>query len=257
MERYGSTNPVAALARWRIGRAASGRSCSKSRPHETGPMKRDADPVSIRPAEPRDAETLANLHLACSRAQPGGFMHRLGRRFFVTYYRILLGERTTLVLVADAGADGLVGLVSATLDSRRQLEAIRKGRFRLLLAVIPELLRSPSLSWEIWVRSRSLSPKARGDGYVVSSGARIAYWGWLPGRPSHGRSLSLIKEVLRQLEGLGASKVSLETDHLNRKAELMLRLSGAQVARVMTTRDGRERAVLEYVLGPNARPGTT
>lgn len=213
-------------------------------------MKHDEDSILIRRADPRDAEPLANLHFSCSLAQPGGFMHRLGRKFFVRYYQILLSERMTVIMCADAGRDGIVGLVSATLDSRRQLEAIRKGRFKLLLAVIPVLIRRPSLIWEIYVRNRSLSPRSPGDEYVVSSGARIAYWGWLPNHRSRGQSTSLIKEVLRSLETLGASTVRLETDRLNRKVEVVHRLMGARVVKVLVTRDGRERIVLEYGLSP-------
>jgi hypothetical protein len=213
-------------------------------------MKRDEGSISIRPADPRDAESLAHLHFICSQAQPGAFMHRLGQRFFAKYYRILLGERTTVILVADAGRDGIVGFVSATLDSGRQLEGLRKGRFKLLLAVLPVLIRRPSLIWDMYVRSRSLSRRAPGEAYIVSSGARIAYWGWLPNYPAHGQSTSLIREVLRTLERLGASKVRLETDRLNRKAEVMHRFMGAQAVEVLVTRDGRERIVLEYGLSP-------
>jgi hypothetical protein len=219
-------------------------------------MKSEAATISIRLAALRDAERLANLHFVCSAAQPGGFMHHLGRRFFVEYYRILLTERSTVVLVADAGADGLVGLVSATLDSRRQLQALRRARLRLLLASVPALVRSPRLSRELWVRERALSPAARGDEYVVTSGARIAYWGWLPGYPAHGQSTALVKEVLRRLERLGASRVSLETDRLNRKVEIMHRFLGARDVKVLTTRDGRERTVLEYVLRPDGQHAT-
>ncbi len=140
-------------------------------------MKHHEDSILIRRADPRDAESLAHLHFNCALAQPGGFMHRLGQKFFVKYYQILLGEHMTVILCADAGRDGIVGLVSATLDSKRQLDAIRKGRFKLLLAVIPVLIRRPSLIWEIYVRNRSLSARSPGDEYVVSSGARIAYWG--------------------------------------------------------------------------------
>jgi hypothetical protein len=215
-------------------------------------MEKETNPIVIRPAEPRDAELLGNLHFTCSVAQPGAFMHRLGRGFFIAYYRILLREPTSVILVADALADGLVGFVSATLESRRQLDAIRSGRYRLLLAALPELIRSPSLSWEVLVRERATSAGARGDEYVVSSGPRIAYWGWLPGYPAHGRSTSLIKEVLLRLESLGARSVKLETDRVNRKVEVMQRFLGARVVKVLTTPDGRERTVLEYVLGPKA-----
>jgi hypothetical protein len=213
-------------------------------------MQPNEGSILIRPAEPRDAGSLASLHLACSSVQPGGFMHRLGRKFFVKYYEILLRERTTVILCADAGKDGIVGLVSATLDSRKQLEAIRRGRLQLLLAVIPALVRAPSLAWEVWVRNRALSPRSSGDEYFVSSGARIVYWGWSPGHRSHPPATSLITEVLRRLEELGARSVSLETDRLNRKVEVMHRLMGAHVSKVLVTRDGRERTVLEYALRP-------
>lgn len=205
--------------------------------------------VAIRPAGPRDAEALAALHLACARAQPGGFMHHLGRRFFVAYYRILLAEPTTLVLVAEAGAEGLLGFVSATLESSRQLEALRRGSLGLLLSVIPVLIRSPSLAAQILVRRRALSPAARGTGYCVASGPRIAYWGWSPGHPARGGATALLKELLQRLERLGVTRVCLETDQLNRKAELVHRLLGARVVDVLRTRDGRERRILEYALG--------
>jgi hypothetical protein len=220
-------------------------------------MEKETNPIVIRPAGPRDAELLGDLHFTCSGAQPGAFMHRLGRGFFVAYYRLLLREPTTVILVADAGADGLVGLVSATLDSRRQLDAIRSGRSRLLLAALPALIRSPRLVWEVLVRERSTSARAGGDKYIVSSGPRIAYWGWLPGYPAHGRSTSLIKEVLLRLEMLGASRVSLEIDRFNRKVEVMNRFLGARVVKVLTTPDGRERIILEYVLGPKAEQHAT
>ena len=64
-------------------------------------------------------------------------MHHLGRRWFVKYYEIILREPTSVVLCAEAAGDGLVGLASATLDSKKQLEAIRNGEFKLMLAIIP------------------------------------------------------------------------------------------------------------------------
>ena len=215
-------------------------------------MKRGERPIPIRPADPRDAESLARLHFTCSHAQPGGFMHRLGPRFFLAYYRILLREPTTVILVADAGRDGVLGFVSATLDSKRQLEAIRRRRLGLLVAAIPALIRTPGLLWDVYLRNRSLSPGAMGEGFGISSGARIAYWGWLPTHPSHGQATLLIREVLRTLASLGASTVRLETDRVNRKVEVMHRLLGARVVESLVTRDGRERIVFEYALGPTA-----
>jgi hypothetical protein len=213
----------------------------------------DGNAIVIRPAEPRDADALAGLHHACSAAQPDAFMHRLGLGFFLAYYRVLLREGTSVTLVADAGVDGIVGIVSATLDATRHNAAIHDARWTLLLATIPALLRCPRLAWEVLNRERSLSPGASGDGYGVRSGPRIVYWGWLPGYPSHGQSVALLKEALRRLGSLGANKVSLEADRLNRKVEVTHRMLGARVVSVLKLPDGRERSVLEYTLRPAPR----
>lgn len=177
-------------------------------------------------------------------------MHHLGKRFFVKYYQIILSERTSLVLCADAGRDGIVGLVSATLDSKKQLEAIREGRFKLFLAVIPALIRKPSLIWAVWIRYRSLSAKMHGEGFIVGSGARIVYWGWLPDYPSKGKSTRLMEELIHFMENLGASELQVEIDRLNRKVEVTHQLLGAHFVKKFTTRDGRERIIMEYKLNP-------
>ncbi|MBN1828331.1 MAG: hypothetical protein JW884_04190, partial [Deltaproteobacteria bacterium] len=143
---------------------------------------------------------MANLHFACSLAQPGAFMHRLGRRFFFKFYQIILNHPTSVVMCADAERDGIVGLVSATLDAKSDFEAIRKGRFQLFWAALPALIRKPSLLWAVYIRNKSLSPKVLGEGFCVGSGARVAYWGWLPDYPSKGKSIQLMEEFLRLME---------------------------------------------------------
>ena len=177
-------------------------------------------------------------------------MHRLGQRFFVKYYQIILSDRTSVVLCADAGKDGIVGLVSATLDSEKQLEAIRKGRFKLFWAVIPTLIHKPGLIWDVYIRNMSFSARVLGEGFIVGSGARIAYWGWLPDYPLKGKSTCLLKELMHIMENLGASEVQLEVDRLNRKVEVIHRLLGAHVVKRFTTKDGRERIVMHYELNP-------
>jgi len=208
----------------------------------------DEGSVKIRLAHPSDAELLGKIHFICSSVQPGGFMHHLGRRFFVKYYKIILKLRTSVVLCADAGRDGIVGFVSATLDAKDQLDAIRKGRLKLFWAAIPGLARKPSQLWGVYIRNRSLSAKIVGEGFVLGSGPRIVYWGWLPGYPSKGKSICLMEELMRLMKSLGASKLHLEVDHINRKVEIIHRLLGAKVIRKFITRDGRERIVMEHNL---------
>jgi hypothetical protein len=210
----------------------------------------DENSVRIRRAHPHDAEQLARLHFICSSVQPGSFMHHLGLRFFIKYYQIILKEKTGVVLCADKGKDGIVGLVSATLDSKKQLEAVKKERFKFFLILIPVLIRKPSLMRAMYIRNLSFSAKQIGEGFISSSGIRICYWGWLPGCPSKGKSTHLLIELIRYLENLGVRTMQLEVDRINRKVEVMHRLLGAKAVKEFTTKDGRARIVMEYRLNP-------
>jgi hypothetical protein len=204
--------------------------------------------IEFRFANCYDAKQLAKLHYLCSQAQPGGFMFKLGRRFFLEYYRILLRERTTVVLCADAGRDGIVGLISASTDVKKEIEALRKGRYKLLLAALPNLIRQPSLIRTVISREKSLSPTSMGEGFIVGSGARLTFWGWLPNYPSKGHSVRLLKAILKILGTLGISSVQLEVDRVNRNVEVVYRLLGAKVVKEFTTKDGRQRMVMEHNL---------
>jgi hypothetical protein len=210
----------------------------------------DRSSVRIRKARYCDAEQLARLHFICSSTQPGAFMHRLGQRFFVKYYQIILKEKTTTILLADEGKNRIVGFVSATLDSKKHLEAIREGWFKLFLAVFPCFIREPSLIRAMHIRNKFLSGRFLGEGFIINSGARIIYWGWLPDCPSKGRSTYLLKELLCYMEGLGAHSIQLEVDRINKKVEIMHRVLGAKIVKEFTTRDDRERVVMEYKLNP-------
>ena len=59
------------------------------------------------------------------------------------------------------------------------------------------MIRNPGLIWALNLRKKSLSARVLGEGYFVGSGARIAYWGWLPDHPSKGNSTRLQKTKRR------------------------------------------------------------
>jgi hypothetical protein len=182
-------------------------------------------------------------------------MHRLGRRFFVAFYRVLLRERTTVILVADAGADGLVGLVSATLESKRQLAAIRRGRLMLLLATLPALIRTPSLLREVLVRERSLSGARREVRRLLWSADRLL--GLVAGIP-FPRALHLAHQGGPAAPGAPGCEQGEPRDRsLEQKVEVTPRFLGARAVKVLTTRDGKERTLLEYVLSPKVSQHAT
>lgn len=204
--------------------------------------------IKIRPATYNDLKELGDLHYRCSIAQPAGFMYKLGRGFILEYYRILLKKKTSVILCADGGIAGIVGLVSATLDSKQNLESLKRGGHRLILAALPALVRQPGLIKEIFSRANSLWRSKLSDSYIIGSGARIAYWGWSPNYPSKGHSVILLKTLLKILEDHQVDSVRFEVDRLNRKVEAVHRLLGAKTVREFNTPDGRSRIIMEYIL---------
>jgi hypothetical protein len=119
-------------------------------------VMRTESPIKIRHANYNDLKQLMDLHYRCSIVQPAGFMFKLGRRFILEYYRILLKEKTSLLLCADAGMDGIVGLISANLDAKESLKWLKSGSYRLFLAALPALARKPVLIKEIYSRAKSV-----------------------------------------------------------------------------------------------------
>jgi hypothetical protein len=205
-------------------------------------------PVRFRLAKPSDARALARLHYICSLIQPDGFMYRLGERFLTQYYRILLDSPASLILCAEAGTAGIIGLVSASIDAGVEFKALQKRRLRLLLAALPALVRRPKLIRSVRSRERSLSAARVGEGFVVASGARLAFWAWSPAHPSGGQATRLLRTAMKLLKALGVESARLEVDRVNRKVEAIHRLMGGKVIDEFVTGDGRRRIVIEHML---------
>jgi len=205
-------------------------------------------PIKFRLAKCPDARALANLHYVCSREQPDGFMYQLGRKFLTTYYRIILDNRSSLVICADAGDAGIVGLISVSVDAGEELKALRNGRFRLLFSALPTLIRQPRLISSVSVRANSLSADEIGKGFVTGSGARLSFWGWSPDYPSQGQPTKLLQTALKLLKTLGVKTIHLEVDRANRKVEVFHRFMGGKVIDEFVTEDGRKRLIMEYQL---------
>jgi len=139
-------------------------------------------------------------------------------------------------------------LISATLDSKENLESLKREGHRLFLGALPALIRQPMLIKEILSRAKSLWRSNLGEGFLIGSGARIAYWGWSPNHPSKGQSIFLLKMLLKTLGENHVHQVRFEIDRLNRKAEVTHRLLGAKMVKEFVTLDGRRRIVMEYIL---------
>ena len=202
--------------------------------------------IKFRLANYTDARALADLHYVCSMEQPNGFMFLLGKRFLITYYTIILRNRSSMVLCAEDEDMKIVGLLSASLEAGEELKALKHGRFRLLIAALPAMIKKPSLIASAYARVGNISGDKIGKGFVIGSGARLSYWGWSPDHRDQGQSIKFLKIGMQLLKSLGVCTVRLEVDSNNRKVVLSHRFMGGKVIDEFLTKDGRKRIIMEH-----------
>jgi len=204
--------------------------------------------MTIRTAKSRDAKDLARLHIECSKAQPGGFMHRLGLGFLVEYYRVSMKEKFCLIIVAEDEDGKIVGLHSGTLRAEEHAEMLRRSKWRLGMASLPRVLRNPKLIFDSMARANSGSADTEKDGYVVKTGPRGEYWGWSPSSSNPGGALALHRAWHEMMKAMGATLVRSEIDTCNSRILKFAKTMGARVVKEMQTPEGEKRLILEYDL---------
>lgn len=211
---------------------------------------REATVVEFRRATLADRDQVAQLHYRCSQLQPGAFMYKLGARFFRCYYRLLLPDPNTIVIVAEAGAGRIFGFVAGCSNARVEMARLRRHRWRLLGSCLASLLRTPSLIRDLSTRMSGLdSPQA--DSWCGHNQPRISFWCWDPESTASRQSTILLQRFLQYLKGTGARVVRFEVDRINRKVEITHRLMGAKTVQTIQMPNGRERLVMEHTLdGP-------
>jgi hypothetical protein len=173
-------------------------------------------------------------------------MHQLGEIFFRQYYRVILGERWTVVVCAIDAQGKLVGFHSGTLRAEEYSRALRSRMFSLGLAALPAIFRRPSLFSHCLMRFRSLFGSRSSLEFVVREGPRGEYWAWLPGAPEALRALELHVKWHDVMSALGAQNIRAEVDCENPQILKAAIKWGAQVVRTFKTADGRERWEIEY-----------
>lgn len=206
--------------------------------------------IKFRLAKTCDAKALAALHYAClsMMEQPNAFTYIMGRKFLERYYRIILHNKSSIVLCAEAQNAGIVGLISASLEASDELEALKAGRFTLLLSSLPVLIRRPKLILSTFIRAKAIAHHEIADGLIIGPFARISFWGWSPDFYAKGQPLKLLQTAFKILKNLGAERVRLEVDRKNRKVEILHRLMGGKIIKQYVTHDGRERIFMEHML---------
>ena len=109
--------------------------------------------ISYRIAKSSDSLSIAKVHIKCAESQNGGFFHKLGILFIYRYYKIVISNKNSIVLLAE-NENRLLGFHSGTLKAEEHLLGLKNNRISLFLSVIPELFINPKLFFEVYKRYR-------------------------------------------------------------------------------------------------------
>jgi len=192
-----------------------------------------------------DVNSLAKLHLECSESQPTGFMFKLGLPFLRTYYKLLINEKESVIILADDENGNLLGFASGTMNAAAHLNNLKRNRFRIGLSIIPAIIKSPKVLSEILDHDKFVLSR---DGYIqfgAMSGPRSEYWVWKHNDKSN-KSIPLLKTFLKVLFDLGATSVKAEVDIDNKNLLTIYKFLGAKVVEHLKLNDGRNRVIIEY-----------
>jgi hypothetical protein len=201
--------------------------------------------VTFRIAKPGDAKALARVHYSCSADLADSFMCKLGERWLASYYRIVLNDPNSVVLCAVADNGAVVGFNSASLEISTEMAALRRHRIRLLWAALPALIRRPGLLRGMLQRQKN-SHGEEGSRFIVASGPRGAFLGWLRGERNGGEAIALLQSAFGVMRALGSGPIRFEVDVDNERAFRLHRSLGATITERFTTPDGKDRVVMEY-----------
>jgi hypothetical protein len=95
-------------------------------------------------------------------------------------------------------------------------------------------------------RQRLASADEKDPAYIVTSGARLEFWGWLPGARAGAGAIVLLKAWLSLARLLGAQEIWFEVDGDHEPVEKIHRAMGARTVKEIVTPDGRARRIMQY-----------
>lgn len=197
-------------------------------------------------AKSYDANSLAQLHLECGKRQPGGFMFKLGLPFLKLYYKLLVNEKTSVVLIATDEEGNLLGFCSGTIAAEEHLNNLKRNPLKIGLSILPAIIKSPKILTNILDRKNYISFKDGSIKFGVVNGPRIEYWAWRKNE-STNMSIPLLKTWLKIVFDLGVNSVKAEVDTINENLLTVHKFLGAKMIEHLSLKDGRDRVIIEYI----------
>lgn len=199
----------------------------------------------LRLAKSIDINSLAKLHLECGKQQPGGFLFKLGLSFLKIYYKLLVNEKNCVIVIAEDTDGSLLGFCAGTMAAEAHLNNLKKNRFRIGIAILPAIIKSPKILTNILDREKFVFLKDGSIQFGVKCGPRIEYWAWRQNHRSN-MSIPLLKTWLKVVFDLGVSSVKAEVDIDSKNLLTVHKFLGAKVVEQLELKDGRKRVIIEY-----------
>lgn len=201
--------------------------------------------MTLRFAKSSDFFALARLHLECGEDQPSGFIYKLGLPFLKTYYKLLINERNSIIIIAEDENGNTLGFTSGTLVAEAHLNTLKKSIFRIGISILPAIIKSPKILSNILDREKFVFLKHGSIQFGVVKGPRIEYWAWRHNQTPN-MSIPLLKTWLRVVFDLGVNSVKAEVDIDSKNLLTIHKFLGAKVVEHLNLEDGRKRVVIEY-----------
>jgi hypothetical protein len=201
--------------------------------------------VKFRNAKLCDANQLAMIHIESCKNQPGGFMHQLGYLFIYKYYKILIQEKHSIIIVAEDKNNLIYGFCSGTLKAEEHLTMLNKNRFLLFFSALPSIFRNPKLFFEILNRKNHINNKNNTIEFNNKNGVRNEYWGWR-NNCDRSKSPELFKAWMDVVFSYGYNSFYGEVDSVNKNIVLFHKFLGAKILKEVNLPDGRTRYFVEY-----------
>lgn len=198
----------------------------------------------FRIAKNKDFKDLAKLHAKSGKTQEDGFLFKLGESFLRTYYKLLLNEPKSIIILAEDNFGKIHGFVSGTQSATEHLKSLNKNRLIIAIRTIPSIIFKPNLFKEILKRYRFSNGSGK-DSYGVKEGARLEYWIWDEDSQSN-LSPMLLKAWIEMMYILGVSEIHGEVDKKNKRSYAFHKIMGAEFYETTILSDKRERIFYKY-----------
>ena len=203
--------------------------------------------IKYRLAKPSDAKQIAYVHYHIRDKYDQGFFAQVNYAFLKHYYKVVLNDPCEVVVCAEDENQKIVGFSSGSLDSERQFKMMRKKKLGFVFPLMISALSNPHLIKSAFDRFKSTKGSSSNE-YVTSKGARVEYWGWLPGRDDSDLSVKMQDLLFYTMKLFGTDKLFFEVDKINKRIFKFHKINGAEEVKTFVMPDGRERVELVYDL---------